>query len=99
MKYRAKLPLPKSERMINYYTVTIFYSQGFGGDFTDDLPAEAMKVIDDTIYAEFEVGDDIPWVGETNVCDGHSFQVKVRYTNASESREEVIEMTPERVPG
>lgn len=91
MKYRVFIKPPSAKRMAGKKTLFIQAEDGWGQGWK-----KSVLLTDETTY-EFDVADDIDYIGETTCVDGMTFNVWVEYENSTGSRKETFQLVPQRI--
>ena len=92
MKYRVQIPMPSSKRMIGNGKIVIVRNVAPIGSH----PVE-HEIDSQATNFEFEMPDRFDWHKNTNYIDGDTFSVHIKYTNASGTRMQEIELVPEKI--
>jgi len=99
MKYYVVLP-ESSKRMVSHKLVIKTHGVWSNSSQQTYLLSSPIVTIGGTNRFTFEVADDIPWCGSPSVMglmDADTFSVQAIYTNATDSRKEVHDLTPVRI--
>ena len=83
--------MPSAKRMAGNKVLKITANDGWGQGWDKSYP-----LTNETEF-EFEVRDDVEWIGQTTCNDSMVFNVSVEYSNSTGSRKETVHLVPQKI--